>query len=55
MASEYADGPNVMIVGAGLGGLVLAIVLEKAKIPYMLFERTAEIRPLGECFRSLPH
>lgn len=49
MATEYANGPNVMIVGAGLGGLVLAIVLEKAKIPYMLFERTAEIRPLGEC------
>lgn len=46
--SEYGNGPHVLIAGAGLGGLILAIVLEKAKISYDIFERTAEIRPLGK-------
>ncbi|KAF8937107.1 hypothetical protein EDD21DRAFT_440422 [Dissophora ornata] len=38
---------GVLIVGAGLGGLVLAILLEKAGIPYMVFERAVKVRPLG--------
>jgi len=45
-----SDGknPNVLIVGAGLGGLMLAIMLDKAGIPYEIFERTKEVRPLGK-------
>ncbi|KAF9926891.1 hypothetical protein FBU30_003612 [Linnemannia zychae] len=39
--------PRVLIVGAGLGGLFLGTLLEKAGIPYEIFERTNEIRPLG--------
>jgi len=45
---EADIGPKVLIVGAGLGGLVLALILEKAKIDYEIFERATEIRPLGE-------
>lgn len=41
-------GPKVLIVGAGLGGLVLALILEKANVEYEIFERATEIRPLGE-------
>ncbi|GJJ71460.1 hypothetical protein EMPS_03810 [Entomortierella parvispora] len=41
------DKPTVLIVGAGISGLVLAIVLEKADIPYLVIERATTIRPLG--------
>ncbi|KAF9363922.1 hypothetical protein BGX34_003014 [Mortierella sp. NVP85] len=39
--------PNVLIVGAGLGALFLAIVLEKAGIPYHIYEKAATVKPLG--------
>ncbi|KAF9572138.1 hypothetical protein EC968_010224 [Mortierella alpina] len=38
---------KVLIVGAGLGGLMLATLLERAGIAYEIFERAAEVRPLG--------
>ncbi|KAG0049038.1 hypothetical protein BGZ83_006114 [Gryganskiella cystojenkinii] len=38
---------KVLIVGAGLAGLVLAILLDKLGIDYDLFERSRELRPLG--------
>lgn len=43
--------PTVIIVGAGLAGLTLAILLEKAKIEYLIFEKASEVKPLG---RYLP-
>ncbi|KAG0293469.1 hypothetical protein BGZ96_002811 [Linnemannia gamsii] len=39
--------PRVLIAGGGLGGLFLGILLEKAGIPYEVFERSGEIKPLG--------
>jgi 2-polyprenyl-6-methoxyphenol hydroxylase-like FAD-dependent oxidoreductase len=39
--------PHVLISGAGLAGLFLGILLEKAGIPYDIYERAAEIKPLG--------
>jgi 2-polyprenyl-6-methoxyphenol hydroxylase-like FAD-dependent oxidoreductase len=39
--------PTVMIVGAGLGGLTLAILLQRAGIEYQLFEKITEIKPFG--------
>ncbi|KAG9066820.1 hypothetical protein KI688_012732 [Linnemannia hyalina] len=39
--------PKVMIVGAGLGGLVLGILLEKMGIEYDIFERSAVCKPYG--------
>ncbi|GJJ74645.1 hypothetical protein EMPS_07003 [Entomortierella parvispora] len=46
---KNSDGktPHVMIVGAGIGGLFLAILLDKAGIPYEIYERSPEVRPLG--------
>ncbi|KAF9929492.1 hypothetical protein FBU30_001506 [Linnemannia zychae] len=41
------EPPHVLIVGAGLAGLFLGILLEKAGIPYEIFERAAEIKPLA--------
>ncbi|KAF9352884.1 hypothetical protein BGX26_009322 [Mortierella sp. AD094] len=39
--------PGVLIIGAGIGGLTLAILLEQLNIPYHIFERAAEVKPLG--------
>ncbi|KAF9996624.1 hypothetical protein BGZ79_009629 [Entomortierella chlamydospora] len=39
--------PTVLIVGAGLGGLMLGAILETTNIPYHILERATEFRPLG--------
>ncbi len=39
--------PRVIIVGAGIGGLTLAILMEKANIPYEVLERATEVKMLG--------
>ncbi|KAF9975106.1 hypothetical protein BGZ73_001367 [Actinomortierella ambigua] len=39
--------PNVLIVGAGIAGLSLAIFLERAGVPYLVLERVQEFKPLG--------
>ncbi|KAG0000464.1 hypothetical protein BGZ80_010033 [Entomortierella chlamydospora] len=41
------EPPNVLIVGAGIAGLFLAILLERQKVPYMIYERTKESKPIG--------
>lgn len=48
-APPLSDGknPHVMIVGAGLAGLLLGILLDKAGIPYEIYERAKEVKPLG--------
>ncbi|KAG0339065.1 hypothetical protein BG000_002914 [Podila horticola] len=45
--SSQGAQPQVIIVGAGFGGLLLGILLEEAKISYQIFERGDEIRPIG--------
>ncbi|KAF9900786.1 hypothetical protein EC991_006889 [Linnemannia zychae] len=49
------EPPHVLIAGAGLAGLFLGILLEKAGIPYAIFERSAEIRPLGAIMSLSPN
>ncbi|KAF9086672.1 hypothetical protein BGX23_008654 [Mortierella sp. AD031] len=43
----YAKRPKVLIVGAGLGGLTLGMLLQKTDIPYEIYERAPEVKPLG--------
>ncbi|KAF9290957.1 hypothetical protein BGZ68_005544 [Mortierella alpina] len=38
---------RIIIVGAGIGGLMLAALLERAGIEYQIFERAAMVKPLG--------
>lgn len=45
---EYRKKPKVLIVGAGIGGITLAILLQKAGYPYAVFERAKEVKPLGK-------
>ncbi|KAF9582727.1 hypothetical protein BGW38_010840, partial [Lunasporangiospora selenospora] len=42
------NAPQIMIVGSGLAGLMLAILLERIQVPYLVFERAAKVKPLGE-------
>ncbi|GJJ75045.1 hypothetical protein EMPS_07403 [Entomortierella parvispora] len=39
--------PHVIIVGSGIGGLTLALLLERAGVSYVVLEKTSSIKPLG--------
>src|SRR5450631_3192233 len=46
---------DILIVGAGIGGLTLGLALHKSGIPCRIFESAAEIRPVGVGINLLPH
>src|SRR5512144_3414515 len=48
-------GDEVIIVGAGIGGLTLGLALHAAKIPCRIYESASEIRPIGVGINLLPH
>ncbi|KAK3823791.1 MAG: hypothetical protein JOS17DRAFT_819219 [Linnemannia elongata] len=54
MSSENKSKPKVLIVGAGLGGLLLGALLEKAGVPYSIFERASVVKPLGSALSVGP-
>ncbi|KAF9118014.1 hypothetical protein BGW39_001571 [Mortierella sp. 14UC] len=47
LSNSCDKAPHVLVSGAGLAGLFLGILLEKAGIPYTIYERAAEIKPIG--------
>src|SRR3954454_20589318 len=49
------EGSDVVIVGAGIGGCVLALALHQVGIRCQLLEASAEIKPLGVGLNLLPH
>ncbi|KAF9302502.1 hypothetical protein BGZ74_005263 [Mortierella antarctica] len=51
---ENMKKPTVLIVGAGLGGLTLAILLHKAKIPFFVYERAHAVKHLGSAMSLGP-
>jgi len=50
-----ADDPPVLIVGAGIGGLVAALALHDRGIGCVVVEAVRELRPLGVGINVLPH
>lgn len=38
---------KVLIIGGGIGGLTLGLALQKAKIPFEIFERAPELKEVG--------
>ena len=40
--------PHILIVGAGLAGLLLAHLLDKQGVSYEIFERSGSVKPLGK-------
>jgi len=49
------DAGDVVIVGAGIGGLTLALALHRAGIACRLYEAAADLQPLGVGINVLPH
>ncbi|GJJ75048.1 hypothetical protein EMPS_07406 [Entomortierella parvispora] len=47
--------PHVIIVGAGIGGLTLALLLERAGVSYVVLEKTSSIKPLGSALAVSGH
>ncbi|KAG0373978.1 hypothetical protein BGX24_010987 [Mortierella sp. AD032] len=41
------DKPTVMIIGAGLGGLLLGVLLNRAGISFYIYEKATVIQPIG--------
>jgi 5-methylphenazine-1-carboxylate 1-monooxygenase len=46
---------DIIIVGAGIGGLTLGLALQSAGIPCRIYESAAEIKPIGVGINLLPH
>jgi 5-methylphenazine-1-carboxylate 1-monooxygenase len=46
---------NVVIVGAGIGGLTTALMLHERGIPCRIFEQASAVRELGVGINMLPH
>lgn len=55
MAALPSGPSEVIIIGAGIGGLTLGLALERVGIPFRIFEAAREIRPVGVGLNLLPH
>jgi len=55
MSAAVAASKEVIIVGAGIGGLALALALHQRGIRCRVFEASPEIRPVGVGISLLPH
>ncbi|KAG0042979.1 hypothetical protein BGZ83_011958 [Gryganskiella cystojenkinii] len=53
--SQTSAHPQVLIIGAGLGGLTMAILLERAGFDYLVLEKSSEVRALGSATNLGPN
>lgn len=46
---------EVLVIGAGIGGLTLGLMLHRAGISCRVFEAAPELKPVGVGINLLPH
>ncbi|KAF9425487.1 hypothetical protein BGZ76_003213, partial [Entomortierella beljakovae] len=46
---------EILVIGAGIGGLMIALMLEQIGIHYHIFERASEVKPLGAAILFSSH
>jgi 5-methylphenazine-1-carboxylate 1-monooxygenase len=46
---------EVLVIGAGIGGLTLGLMLTRAGLPCRIYEAAPEVKPLGVGINLLPH
>lgn len=51
--SQKHPNPRVIVVGAGIGGLMMGLLLGKAGITYQIFERSSNVKALGKRRKKL--
>ncbi|KAF9202994.1 hypothetical protein BGZ49_006906 [Haplosporangium sp. Z 27] len=49
------SNPKILIVGAGLGGLTLALLLERASIDYEIYDRFTSLSSVGSAISLAPN
>ncbi|KAG0042590.1 hypothetical protein BGZ83_000288 [Gryganskiella cystojenkinii] len=54
ISTSKREVPSVIIVGAGLGGLMLAILFERMGVDYIILERAGEFKSLGSAMSLGP-
>src|SRR4051812_18535275 len=55
MGEQREHSDEILIAGAGIGGLAAALSLHAAGLHVRVFESVGEIRPLGVGINLLPH
>ena len=53
--ARYARPAKVIIAGAGIGGLTLALMLHRRGISSTIYEQASEVREIGVGINTLPH
>jgi 5-methylphenazine-1-carboxylate 1-monooxygenase len=51
----FSGPPKVLIAGAGVGGLTLALMLHKRGISSVIYEQASTVNPVGAGINVLPH